>query len=236
MNAVFYAPNAVVGEPFELPEEESTHLLRVLRMQAGQQLVLADGKGNFYDATLVGSAGKKALCLASKQWLDQQNQQYRLHLLVGITKTSDRFEWMVEKAVEMGVHRITPLLSERCERKKVNVERLERIAVAAMKQSQRAHLPQLDPLTPFANALALAQEGQAYLAHCEENKPITELSQKLIPGLPVQVFIGPEGDFGPGEVKAAQAAGLVAVALGPARLRTETAAVFAAASVLFVNT
>lgn len=235
MKAVFFAPDARLGEPFILPEDESTHLLRVLRMKAGEELVVADGEGNFFDATLVGTAGKKAQCLASKQWQDNQNQTYHLHLLVGITKTAERFEWMVEKAVELGIHRITPLLTERCERKKINVERLERIALAAMKQSQRAYLPVIDALTPLKQAWELHPDSGRFIAHCEEDKPRVELTSQLRAGTSVQIFIGPEGDFSPAEISAAKQAGCLPVALGPARLRTETAALFAAASVLHTN-
>lgn len=234
MSAVFYAPDAQADAPFELPEEESRHALRVLRLQPGEILLAADGRGKFYKARLDGQQGARAVCTALEVTEDQLSAGYRLHIAIGITKTSDRLEWFVEKAVEIGIHRITPLLTRRCERKKVNTERLERIALAAMKQSRRAVLPVVDPLTSLPSFLAEPISGERYVAHCEDRDK-SELSSLLSSRGEYTVLIGPEGDFHPEEIADTLRAGFLPVSLGPARLRTETAGVYAAVAAQITN-
>jgi len=152
-------------------------------------------------------------------------RKHGIHLAVAPTKQMDRFEWFVEKAVEIGVDRITPLLTKRTERAKLRTDRLERVAIAAMKQSQRSWLPAIDPLTGLAELLAQDLASQRYFGWCQGEH--SNLMERYVPNAPTLVIIGPEGDLTEEEAALLMEHRFAAISLGQARLRTETAALAA---------
>ena len=210
----------------QLPEEEAAHCIRVLRMKEGDSIRLTDGKGCFYDAVISAVSGKR--CMVHIERKEQQEQLWNgyLHIAVAPTKLMDRNEWFVEKAVEIGVDEITFLKTDHSERDVIKMERIEKIAVSAMKQSQKATLPELNGMTPLRSFIEQGFDGDKYIAHCEPGSKVL-LQDALTPGHNSLVLIGPEGDFSPAEIEMALKAGFKPISLGPSRLRTETAALVA---------
>lgn len=227
MNQLFFA-NKIENGLARLDDEESRHLLTVLRRQPGDRLRLTDGKGFFYEAELA-EAGKKQAVARILQTLPAPAPPARLHIAIAPTKNIDRFEWFLEKATEIGIGTITPLLCKRSERTTVRHDRLEKILVSAMKQSLQAHLPRLNPFTPFADVVARATEPLRCIAWCADAPP-PHFASLLRPDTDTLVLIGPEGDFAPEEVALALENQFVEVGLGPTRLRTETAGIVAVAA------
>ncbi|MBK6932956.1 MAG: 16S rRNA (uracil(1498)-N(3))-methyltransferase [Saprospirales bacterium] len=225
MNQLFYSPHIENGLA-RLDEEETRHLIAVLRRQVGDHLELTDGKGYFYTAELV-EAGKKHSLARILETRGAPEPAARLHLAVAPTKQIDRFEWLLEKATEIGIQEITPLLCRRSERTTVRHDRLEKILVSAMKQSLQSRLPRLNPLAPFAQVVDEAAEPKRFIAWCPD-EPLPPLRTFLQPTTDTLMLIGPEGDFTPEEALYAAGHGFVAVNLGPTRLRTETAGLVAA--------
>lgn len=197
-------------------------------MQPGDELTVIDGRGSSFRCSLLDANAKRAAVnILSKEPMPLPWKQ-NLTVAVAPTKHMDRMEWMVEKLTEIGVNRIVPLLSQRSERKEIKVERLEKIAVSAMKQSLKAVVPVIDPMTPVKKFLAEFNCSQRFIAHCDES--VAErllLSRLYVPATDAAIMIGPEGDFSPAEVSDALTRGWVPVTLGPCRLRTETAAITA---------
>lgn len=225
MTTLFYL-NEISGGLARLDEEESRHLA-VLRQKAGGRLRATDGKGFFYEVEIV-EIGKRQTVLRVVSQIPAPRGAGRLHLAVAPTKNMDRFEWFLEKATEIGVDSIMPIWCERSERTTVRVDRVEKILIAAMKQSMRAYLPQLHAPTPFLSWVKSSVAEVKCLAWCAD-APLPHLKSILQPGKDTLIAIGPEGDFSPAEVTAATAAGFTGVSLGDARLRTETAGVYAVA-------
>jgi len=227
VNQLFYS-NQVKNGLALLDEEESRHLSTVLRRQAGERFLLTDGKGFLYEVELmeVGKKSATARILESRQ---SPEPPARLHIAIAPTKNIDRFEWFLEKATEIGIHEITPLLCKHSERTSVRQDRLEKILVSAMKQSLQTRLPVLNALTPFPELMRRATEPLRCIAWCADD-PQPHLADLIRPGTDTLVLIGPEGDFSPQEVTMAQAAGFTNVGLGPTRLRTETAGLVAVAA------
>ncbi|MEZ4941430.1 MAG: 16S rRNA (uracil(1498)-N(3))-methyltransferase [Saprospiraceae bacterium] len=226
MNQLFYTTEIENGLA-RLDAEESRHLLTVLRRQPGDRLQLTDGRGFFYEAEIT-EAGKKQAVVHILETRQTQEPAARLHIAIAPTKQIDRFEWFLEKATEIGIQEITPLLCKRSERSTVRHDRLEKILVSAMKQSLQSRLPVLHPLTPFAQLVQQAHESRRFIAWCPEEPPL-HLMHQLQAASDALVLIGPEGDFTVDEVALAQANGFTPVGLGPTRLRTETAGVLAVA-------
>jgi 16S rRNA (uracil1498-N3)-methyltransferase len=246
---IFYTPD-ISGKSYLLNEDESKHCIRVLRLKLGAEVCLVDGKGGIYNARI--SADNPKAC-----WLDiideAQNfgkKDYWLHLAVAPTKNTDRLEWMIEKAVEIGIDEFTPIICEHSERKNLNIDRLERIAVSAMKQSLKAYKPQINECQNFNKFIPTIQTTSKLIAHCipeitTENKATEsansivllkhEFKNIYIKGQSVTCLIGPEGDFSTAEVILAQNAGFKGVSLGSSRLRTETAGLVACHSIYFMN-
>jgi 16S rRNA (uracil1498-N3)-methyltransferase len=230
---LFFAPDFSVERPF-LPEEEARHALKVLRLGVGDAVRVTDGRGNFYEATVAGADAKKCRLAVRHHEPESGKKGFSIHVAVAPTKNTDRTEWLVEKCVEIGVDQISFVLCERSERRHFNPERVEKIAVAAMKQSLKAYLPQLDELVPLRDFLQRPLPGHKYIAHLVEGE--RQLLQRVAPtGGSYCVLIGPEGDFTPGEVAAALASGFVPVSLGESRLRTETAGIVACHILNLVN-
>lgn len=220
----FYVPDATSSQ--ELPMEEAMHALRVLRLQAGDEMMLMDGQGNFYRAEVTLAHTKHCL-YEIKETLPQERQwPGHVHLAIAPTKMMERIEWMAEKAVEVGVDEISFLHCQFSERRIVKVARMEKIASAAMKQSRKAWKTQINELMSFDQFIGQPREGRKFIAHCYEEVPRTYLYEELckMPSAEdVTVMIGPEGDFSIDEVRKAVACGYQSVHLGKSRLRTETA-------------
>ena len=221
---LFYTPD--IQDDMQLPEEEAGHCIRVLRMKEGDRIRLTDGKGSFYDAVISAVSGKRCMVHIESREVQQPLWDGHLHIAVAPTKLMDRNEWFVEKAVEIGVDEITFLKTDHSERDVVKMERIEKIAVSAMKQSQKATLPVLNGMTTLRNLIERGFDGDKFIAHCEPGSKVL-LQDAVIPGHDSLVLIGPEGDFSIDEVRFAQEHGFKPVSLGRSRLRTETAALAA---------
>lgn len=221
---LFHCPD-LLPDLIELPEGEAHHAASVLRLQEGIRIGLLDGRGTHANAELVEVSKRRAMARVLERVLNAPERAARIHLAVAPTKQNDRFEWFVEKAVEIGVDRITPLMTERTERSRMRADRLLRVAVSAMKQSQRTWLPRIDEPVDLSDLLREEVPDQRFFGWCEgEHDPFVARYQPLQSSL---VLIGPEGDFTTGEADALRGHGFQAVSLGAARLRTETAALAA---------
>ncbi|MBP6390914.1 MAG: 16S rRNA (uracil(1498)-N(3))-methyltransferase [Flavobacteriales bacterium] len=220
----FYCPD-LTADRVELSEEEAGHALRVLRLREGDAVVLVDGRGTVAEAVLDAVGKHAASAVVRSRVLHPAPTHGNIHLAVAPTKQMERTEWFVEKATEIGVDRITPLLTERTERSKLRLDRLQKVVLSAMKQSQRAWLPRVDEPTTLSDLLKQTLPAQRYFGWCE-GAP-APLMQVYTPSSDVLVLIGPEGDFTAEEAKTMLAHGFQAIGLGEARLRTETAALAA---------
>ncbi|MEP2935385.1 MAG: 16S rRNA (uracil(1498)-N(3))-methyltransferase [Gilvibacter sp.] len=225
---LFYHPDLdASNKHIAFNKDESRHIQKVLRKQEGDVIHSTNGKGEIFALSLTLVSPK--LCEAEiLEVSKKQPLPYRLHLAVAPTKNNDRFEWFLEKATEIGVTQITPLLCSRSERKHIKLERFEKIIVSAMKQSLKAHLPVLNPLTSFDEFIKQNApiDGLHCIAHCEDT-PKESLKNVLTNQEAVTIIIGPEGDVAPDEIELALKHNFTAVSLGEQRLRTETAAVVA---------
>lgn len=233
---LFYAPDIDVRSgSYVLSPEESRHCVRVLRLRCGDSVWVTDGRGTLCRAE-IGEASPSGCVLRIAECTQEYGKRdYYLQVAVAPTKNPDRLEWFAEKATEIGIDRITPLLTEHGERRTVKTERLERVVTGAVKQSLKAYHPQIDSLTPLRELLCMPFDGVKLIAHCAPDEAKRSLRAEVRPGDRVLVLIGPEGDFSPAEVAAARAAGFRPVSLGESRLRTETAALVATHSVAFLN-
>lgn len=220
----FFVPDA--ANSHELPNDEAMHALRVLRLQSGDEMMLMDGAGNFYRAEVTLAHTKHCL-YDIKDVMPQQPQWLgHIHLAIAPTKMMERMEWLVEKAVEVGVDEISFLNCQFSERRIVKLPRLDKIVIAATKQSHKAWKTVLNDITPFKDFIDQPREGGKYIAHCYDEIPRSSLFDHLRQANAPQdatVLIGPEGDFSIDEVRYAVANGYQSVHLGPSRLRTETA-------------
>ncbi|WP_149277066.1 16S rRNA (uracil(1498)-N(3))-methyltransferase [Pareuzebyella sediminis] len=231
---LFYNPTLDLSvSQFNFSEQESRHIVKVLRKKEGDILKITNGKGYLFEAKIISAAPKK--CKA--QVISSQKKHQKMHwfhLVVAPTKTNDRFEWFLEKATEIGVNEITPVICERSERKKIKFERLEKVVQSAMKQSLRVYLPKLNPAIPYSEFLEKDHKGLLFIAHCDDGEKM-DLKRRVAPDKDITILIGPEGDFSPTEIDQACEKGFLPVSLGDARLRTETAAIVACATVNMIN-
>ncbi len=222
---LFYTPD-IQGNQYTLIETESKHAVRVLRLGNGDFINLIDGNGHFFEAEIIDANPKRCLVEVKNKVNEFGKRSHYLHLAVAPTKNIDRFEWFLEKATEIGIDEITPILCDHSERKVIKNERLEKVIVSAMKQSLKAYLPKLNPLTPLHELLESPFEGKKFIAHCyEEDKRV--LKTEITKSLSNLILIGPEGDFSEKEVMLSLKQGFIPVSLGESRLRTETAGVVA---------
>ena len=232
----FYVPDA--ANCTELPEEEATHALRVLRLKAGDEMMLMDGKGNYYRAE-VTLAHTHHCCYAIKDVLPQERQwKGSVHLAIAPTKMMDRIEWMVEKAVEIGVDELSFLDCQFSERRVVKLPRIEKIVISAVKQSRKAWIPQVNEIKSFDDFINTISTEHKYIAHCYDEIPRTYLFDELrlsSDTCDAVVMIGPEGDFSIDEVRRAMDKGFKSVHLGTSRLRTETAGLSAVMMMQLAN-
>ncbi len=221
----FYAPDIKTTQI--LPESDSQHCCRVLRMQEGDVIEVVDGKGFLYRCRILTAHNKRTAIEIIEQEALPPVWPMCITVAVAPTKHLDRMEWLVEKLVEIGVNRIVPIKCARSERKEIKTERLEKIAVSAMKQSLKAVLPEIAEMTPVSKFIESCDSEQKFVAYCDDAVERKLLSREYSSGKDVTVLIGPEGDFSPEEIKAVMSAGFVPVTLGDNRLRTETAALVA---------
>lgn len=229
--ALFYAPDIELGN--ELSPQESLHCIKVMRLTAGDEIELFDGKGFFYNAVITDANYKKCrFRIISKS--KKKEFSYFAHIAMAPAKSNDRTAWFIEKAVEVGIAGVGFIRSEHSERKTLNDDRVSKIVVSAMKQSGKASLPKLKSITTFTEWIGSSFDGQKFICHCGEGEK-SDLYSSVIPGKPVLILIGPEGDFSPGEVQLAMENGFVPVTMGPEVLRTETAALVATLTVKLKN-
>ena len=219
---------------FEFDPEESKHCIRVLRLKKGDKLILTDGKGRTFSGTLVDDNPKKCAINIDKITNVDKPRNYLLQIAVSPTKNIARFEWFIEKAAEIGVDKIIPLQCEHSERIRLNHDRLEKILISAVKQSQQPWLPELTQLMTFSSLINQKIQGQRFIAYLDENHQTT-IKNASKQGYDTLILIGPEGDFSKDEIKQALEAGFQPVSLGPNRLRTETAALLACHTVVLLN-
>ncbi|MGJ1226143.1 16S rRNA (uracil(1498)-N(3))-methyltransferase [Sphingobacterium siyangense] len=234
---LFFTPDLNPSlENFILSEEESKHAIRVLRMDTGDRLHLVDGRGGLYEAQIIDPHPKRTVLTILTVEKEFQRPKYHLHIAVGPTKNIDRIEWFLEKATEVGIQEITPVICEHSERKEVKLDRLNKVVVAAMKQSLKAYLPKLNPAVSFKQFLReIPKEGvQKAIAHCVDAEK-KYLNQVLEPAQHYIILIGPEGDFSEEEIDLALQMGFHPISLGEARLRTETAALATCMEVSLLN-
>lgn len=222
----FYAPD--IETTLTLPESDSGHCVRVLRMQSGDSLEVVDGEGTLYRCVLADAHPKHASVEIVSRLHLPKVWPGNITIAIAPTKHNDRMEWLVEKLVEIGVDRIVPLRCRYSERKDINRARLEKIAVSAMKQSLKAVLPQIDEMTPYKAFIDSCDNGSdRFIAYCDPDIPRRLLARELRPGHDTVILIGPEGDFSKEEIVSAIDTGWAPVTLGDNRLRTETAALVA---------
>ena len=214
----FYA--AVVQDSHVLDADETKHVARVLRANAGDSVALTDGSGKLYEGVIV-SLDKRQCVLKTRLLETFPAPTPNLTLVIAPTKSTDRFEWLLEKAMEMGVNTIQPVWTERSERKLEKADRWKRVLVSALKQSQQAWLVDLRPACTWESWVTDAP-GNGFIAHCEPGEK-RHLFQSVVPGQDAWIAIGPEGDFTPSEIELALSQGAATVSLGEHRLRTETA-------------
>ena len=222
---LFYCPEISTPELI-LPEEESKHCIRVLRLGKGDTIYLTDGKGLLCRALLLDSDPKSTSVRIVDTTAGYRKRDHFLHIAIAPTKNSERFEWFLEKATEIGIDKITPLVCARSERENINFKRGERILISGMKQAQRAYIPVLNPVCHLKNILAGRDEKSKIIAHCN-SRDLPVISERLGGGAPVIILIGPEGDFTREEVEMATGKGFAEVSLGPFVYRTETAGIIA---------
>ena len=239
MMNLFYSPH-IDEDILELDEKESKHSVRVLRLRKGDRVHLVDGTGGWYEAAIEDDHPRHCRLRILTRTPDHQPLPYALHLAISPTKSADRFEWFLEKATEIGISEITPLLCQRTERTRLHIDRLERIIISAMKQALRAYKPVLHEPATLSDFASLERPGTKGIAHCirtgqsmksgriadsgdlPEPEGITDLPRDK----QYTLLVGPEGDFTEGEVKTALDSGYIPFHLGDARLRTETAGVY----------
>ena len=221
---LFYIPG-INSQKIQLSEDESKHALRVLRLGQGDLVGLVDGSGGKYEAVISEAHPKRCFLEITSHIQNWGYRPYKIKIAVAPTKNLERTEWFVEKATEIGIDEIIFLLCDRSERKTINLDRLEKIVVSAMKQSVKAYKPILQDMTLFKDFISDLAGTETYIAHLEEHeqKPL----HQIIPSSSCCVLIGPEGDFSPQEITQAYTAGIKPVTLGSSRLRTETAALAA---------
>ena len=232
---LFYHPSVSENDQEVIfPREESKHILKVLRKKEGDLLHITNGKGYIFTTEIISAASNNCLAKIIKAEKEAPPTYY-LHLAVAPTKMNDRYEWFLEKATEIGVQEITPVICDHSERKIVKLNRFERVLQSALKQSLHTRFPVLNEPVSLKQFLEQEHEGQLFIAHCEEDEKKKLLSKEVKKSNPVKILIGPEGDFSKEEIDLAIKKGWQAVSLGSSRLRTETAAIVACHTVAVIN-
>lgn len=221
----FFEPTVAKSKAlFELSEETSKHCIQVLRMRSGELLQLTNGRGGLYTAS-IAHEDKRHCTVTIESELQTPAPQKKISIAISLLKNTSRFEWFLEKATEIGITEIMPVICTRTEHARFRFDRMQQILIAAMLQSQQSWLPVLHEPVKLPALMKEAAQEQKFIAHCEEN-PKTPL-HTIVPGASVLILIGPEGDFTPQEIELAQEYLFIPVTLGNTRLRTETAGIVA---------
>ncbi len=230
---VFYLHDAQIGA-ISFPEEESKHMVKVLRMKEGDRFCVTDGNGSLYDAELIDAHPKRAMANLSNQRNGYDIREFKVSIAIAPTKLNERTEWFLEKATEIGIDEVKLFSSYHSERRVANVDRFKKIVISAMKQSVKSKMPLVEEMVAFDKLVKQNYEGQKFIAWIDDNvkEQLCDLYEK---GENALVLIGPEGDFSKEEVALAKENGFVPVSLGDARLRTETAAVVACHTIQLIN-
>ena len=230
---VFYLPDAQIGT-ISFPEEESKHIVKVLRMKEGDAFCVTDGNGSLYDAELIDAHPKRAMANLSNQRAGYDIRDFKVSIAIAPTKLNERTEWFLEKATEIGIDEVKLFSSYHSERRVANVERFKKIVVSAMKQSVKSKMPLVEEMVSFDKLVKQNYDGHKFIAWIDDDvkDQLCDLYKK---GENALVLIGPEGDFSKEEVALAKENGFVPVSLGEARLRTETAAVVACHTIQLIN-
>ncbi|CAI8302423.1 MAG: Ribosomal RNA small subunit methyltransferase E [Flavobacterium sp. SCGC AAA160-P02] len=213
---------------------ESKHIIRVLRKKEGDTISITNGKGLLFKCKIISDDIKKcSVSIVSKEE-KKQSRNYYLHIAIAPTKNISRLEWFLEKATEIGIDEITPIICQNSERKVIKFERLEKIVVSAMKQSLKFHLPKLNKPIYFDDFLERKQQGKVCIAHCEKGEK--KLLKSIVsPKESVTILIGPEGDFSALEISKSVDTNCIPITLGKTRLRSETAALVSVQNISFIN-
>ncbi|WP_293787540.1 16S rRNA (uracil(1498)-N(3))-methyltransferase [uncultured Pedobacter sp.] len=231
---IFYTPD-ITQNTYTLNEEESKHCVRVLRLTIGAVVNLVDGKGGFYTAEITSDNPKKVSLSVLNIETEFHKRNHYLHIAVAPTKNIDRIEWFLEKATELGIDEITPIITDRSERRIVKEDRLNKVITSAVKQSIKAYHPKLNDAIAFETFLKEPFDGNRLIAHCIDNGEKQYISKLVAPHQKYLILIGPEGDFTPNEVNLALNKGFKALTLGDNRLRTETAALSVCFEINYLN-
>jgi 16S rRNA (uracil1498-N3)-methyltransferase len=245
---LFYTPD-ISGRFYSLNEEESRHCQKVLRLRQGDHIYLTDGRGTLFEARISDLLSKKVTVEVLGRQDGYGSRDYSLHMAVAPTKNIDRFEWFLEKATEIGVDEITPIICDHSERRQLRPDRLEKVITAAVKQSLKAYYPRLNepisfgkflnspppsfPASPLPRYSINPSTDNKFIAYITDGVPL--LKQLYQKGADATILIGPEGDFSPAEVETAITSGYRVISLGKSRLRTETAAIAACHTIELLN-
>lgn len=219
---------------FTFDKTESRHIVKVLRKKEGDFLHITDGKNTLYTVQILLANDKRCLVQITNTEQQEKPWPYTLHIAIAPTKNNDRLEWFLEKATEIGIDEITPIICSNSERSILKTERLEKIVQSAMKQSLKFVLPKLNQPLKFTDFINQSFDNELFIAHCEELQK-DSFASSLKPNSNVLIMIGPEGDFTPNEINTALKRNFKPVSLGNSRLRTETAAVVATQTVALIN-
>lgn len=232
---VFYTPDLQDQAHYTLNEEESKHCSKVLRLSTGDKVFLVDGRGGLYEAEIETESKRHVGLLITKTTKAYQKRNHHLHIAIAPTKNIDRVEWFLEKATEIGIDEITPIICERSERKIVKEDRLQKVITSAVKQSLQAYHPVLNPAITYAQLIQQQTTATKLIAHCIDDAERSYIKDLVQPFGNYLMLIGPEGDFSPQEITSALQQGFEPVTLGITRLRTETAALAACFELNYIN-
>jgi len=230
---IFYTPD-INSDTYILNEEESKHCIKVLRLIKGSPLNLVDGKGSFYDAIVEDPHPKRTKINILRVHENYGRRNHYLHIAIAPTKNIERLEWFLEKATEIGIDEISPIICDRSERKDVKTERLNKMITSAVKQSIKAFHPKLNEVERFSDFILKCKSSNKFIAHCIESKK-SAIKDQFKLNSDYLVIIGPEGDFSSTELDSALKQNFIPISLGESRLRTETAALEACFEINFLN-
>jgi 16S rRNA (uracil1498-N3)-methyltransferase len=231
---IFFAPD-IAGDVYTLDEKESKHCIRVLRMTSGSRVRLIDGKGSLYEAVITNPDPRRCSLSITGVTRQFETRNYRLHIAISPLKNYERFEWFIEKSVEIGIDEITPLICDNTEKPGIKRERVNNLIISAMKQSLKSTLTILNEPVSFVDFIKEHSSGKRMIAHCNKEPSRSKIGDICSKGEDAVLLIGPEGDFSGNEVRSAVEAGFIPVHLGSSRLRSETAGIAACCSIYYIN-
>lgn len=231
---LFYSNN-LKDNLFTFEENESKHIITVLRHKTGDNINVTDGSGNMYRAQLINANPRQCQAVITSIMPPMKKHNYYLHIAISPTKNADRMEWFVEKTVELGIDEISPIICEHSERKRINKERLQKIALSAMKQSIKTHITRINDIMHFNDFIRTGFVGKKLIAYVDSHQHNKSISMNYAKGENALILIGPEGDFSREEINMAIEHEYIPVSLGSSRLRTETAGITACCWVYYTN-